>query len=387
MFFFAVFLCPVFMCTAFAVPALFASRAWANANSVAASIEAYGHGALRAVSDGNIVTVSGRKTGARTPLNLDITGVSVIWGAELAGDFRDAESGSALVSLTGKGSFEVASYGSIFNSARLDVSAIEVSSDTALVVRGQVRATGDDALAISAKRGTITVEKGGKVHSSRGVAITTVANKSVRPEHSSVTLKDETGIVGKVEIVHDDRYVATFFGDVTVDSEIRVFHEPTDERFPALVVSKGAKVTLTRNARFQGGVDIDVDVLAEGSLFIDGPINFRGLLMNEGAIFNSGAFINRGTFGNKGKFINTGTITNDGTVVNEGTLDTDKGKLINSGVINNIHGKIFGKNNISGKGNILEHRKKKHGGCDAGAGFAGLAVLAAGLFGSRRRAA
>jgi filamentous hemagglutinin family protein len=390
-FFFSVLLCPVYMCAAFAVPALFASRAWADVDTVVASIDAYEGGALKAVPSGNSVTVTGVKTNARTPLELDITGVSVVWGATLSGDSRQAVPGNALLVVGGKGNFEVAQNGTIFNETLPRHSAVEVKGDAAFTVKGIVGAAGSNAVAIAARRGTITVEKGGQVRSPRGVAITTIVSKEDRPELSSVALKDKSGITGEVEFVKDGGYISTYYGDVTVDFVIEIdFATSVTEKFPLLVVANGAKLTLTPKARFREGAGMDMAVEKGAALSTVGDMTFNGFLTNEGTISNSGKFANMGIFENKGRFVNTGTLTNVGKLRNDGTIVTTEGKIANEGSIDNTKGKIEGRKNITGKGEIIESnsRHHKHGGCETGLGLTGLAaLLGAGILKARRRAA
>ncbi|MDR2174774.1 MAG: hypothetical protein LBO82_02405 [Synergistaceae bacterium] len=377
-----VFLLSVFLCAA-AVPFFFASAAWADAKNVAAAIHAYASGDLRAVPAGNRVTVTGTKAGAKTPLSLDITGVTVVWNAALSGNFRAARPGSALVLLSGRGNFDVSPSGVIFNDASADIAAVELRNGAALSVGGTVGATGSRASAIYSRHGGITVEKGGKVQAPRGAAIRTYAHAGDRPELSSVTLKDTAGLVGEAAVVKDGRRVSTFYGSTVIDSGTvfdTAFSDGADKR-PLLVIAEKAEVALTRSARFTEGEGVDMKIEKGGSLLSGGTVTLRGTLQNDGEISNSGTFVNKGMFANRGTIVNTGTIVNDETLENAGTLDTEKGKIVNNGVIDNARGKIKGTKNISGRGKIIAPYRDG-GGCSAGLGLAGLAASAgAGMLG------
>jgi hypothetical protein len=373
------------MCAAIAAPSLFTSAAWADADSVADSIDDYSDGELDAVSSGNRVTVTGAMLHAKTPLVLDITGVTVVWNATLTGSFKAADPGSALMIVSGGGTFEVSPNGSIHNDASFDIATIELRNGAALVVRGTVGASGDYASAIHAKHGRVTVERGGTVRSPQGVAITAYSHEKDRPDLSSVTLKDTAGITGEVTLLKGNKHVSTFYGSVKVGYDIGIGYDGKDKsKRPLIVVAEGAELILTRSARFEGGPGVDVEIEKGGTLISAGRVILGGTLQNAGEIANSGTFTNKGTITNSGEIVNTGAFVNDGTLINKGTLDTTEGTVANSGRIDNIHGRIDGRKNIGGRGTVIDPHSD--GGCDAGLGFAGLAaLLGAGVFTTLRR--
>jgi hypothetical protein len=406
-----------------AVLSLSPSAVWADAKSVETAINDYGNKGLKATASGDIVTVTGAEAGAKTLLSLDISGVKVVWNATLSGDFKAAASKSALLIVSGDGSFSVSPGGVIFNEASAETAAVEVRGKAALTVNGTVRAVGSNATAIYSKQGVVTVEKGGKVQSPRGSAIRTYDHGGIYSGPSTVTLRDTAGLVGETALVEaSGRYVSTFYGDVLMDSD-RVFSS-RDQR-PLIVIANDAELTLTRNAHFTEEEGVDMRIEKNGALTSDGAIVIGGSLENEGwivnsgqftskrmfrnkgafanegtfindytltnekggKIVNSGQFTNKRTFNNKGELVNVETVTNDGTLVNEGTIDTSNGKIVNNGVLDNTRGTIVGGKNIhnQGKGDV-RYPHKDGGGCDAGLGLAGLAALAgAGLFGCSRR--
>jgi hypothetical protein len=407
-----------------AVLSLAPSAVWADAASVAAAIDAYGNKGLKAAVSGDAVTVTGAEAGAKTPLSLDITGVNVVWNATLSGDFNAAASKSALLIVSGGGSFNVSPSGVIFSDAPAETAAVELRDKAALTVNGTVKAAGSNATAIYSKQGAVTVEKGGKVQSPRGSAIRTYDHGGIDSGLSTVTLNDKAGLAGEVALVEaSGRYVSTFYGVAAMDFD-RVYSS-RDMR-PLIVVAEDAELTLTRSAHFTEEPEVDMYVRNRGTLISDGTVVIGGLLENEGQIVNRGQFTNKRRFNNKGEFVNEGTFVNDytlanesggrvvnsgqftntrtfenkgefvnletaandGTLINEGRIDTIDGKIVNNGFLDNSRGKIDGGSNIQnrGQGRIRNPRKDDDGGCDAGLGLAGLAALAgAGIFGCSMR--
>ncbi|MDR1623068.1 MAG: hypothetical protein LBS00_11900, partial [Synergistaceae bacterium] len=377
-FFFSVFLCATVM------PSFFPSMSWADAKSVAAAINAYEDGELEAVPSGSIVTVTGTETNATTALNLDITGVTVIWNATLTGHYKAVAPQSALVLVSGKGNFNVS--GVIFNDTLFDTAAVEVRNGAALAVKGMVKAEGKGASAIYSKHGRIKVEKGGKVQSPQGLAIGIYAGEGDSSELSAVTLEDTTGLVGEVALVEDGRYVSTFYGTTTIDYDMNAIDRGKDKKRSLLVIAEKAEVLVTHNAHFTVGANVDMEIKKGSILLSGGTVTLEGTLKNEGAISNSGTFVNKGTLTNKGTMVNTGSITNDGKLVNEGIFDTMMGKVVNNGLIDNTRGKIDGEKNITGRGDMVDSRNG--GGCNMGLGFMGfIASLGAGARGYLRRGA
>ncbi|MDR1377222.1 MAG: hypothetical protein LBJ22_06895, partial [Synergistaceae bacterium] len=205
----------VFLGAAAIVFCLLTSAAWADASSVAAVINR--QEGLEAVADGDTVTVTGMAANVLTSLDLDVSGVNVIWNATLTGDFKEADSEDALLLVSGAGGFVISPGAVVSNDAAFNVAAVKVTGSAELTVKGTVYAEGDYALAIYSEHGTITVEEGAKVQAPRGFAIATYEDDGDQVGNSVINLKDKTGIAGIVTDMENGKYTAAFYGDMIID--------------------------------------------------------------------------------------------------------------------------------------------------------------------------
>jgi len=183
---FAVFLAPLTMRAATAIDL-------AETINGFSSISGGSGSTLTATVDGNTVTVTGTLTGVTTGLSLDIDeGITVEWKAEIS--TGSSFMGNTLISLTGAGTFDVTTGGSVTTTNEA-VSAIISSNATLITVSGTglVQVTGNTYCAIFTF-GCVEVS-GGEVSSTTGYAIYAWG------ESSTVTVTGGTITSGGYEVI------------------------------------------------------------------------------------------------------------------------------------------------------------------------------------------